>query len=105
MAVDKNSVDAYYEDMERLETIRDRVYYIVEHATHPSSSDIARLMKTERTTITGRLKELENDDLIYKADTKKDPWTGKTVNWYAPTYRREQLQKKTSQQTLGGVKI
>ena len=88
MTVDQNSIDAYHEDMERLETIRDKVYYIVCNATHPSSSDIARMLKTERTTITGRLKELEEEDLIYKADKKKDPWTKKTVNWYAPTNRR-----------------
>ena len=92
MTVDQNSIDAYYDDMERLETIREKVYYIVCNAKHPSSADIARLMKTDRTTITGRLKELEEDNLIYKANKKKDPWTHKTVNWYAPTDRGRALE-------------
>lgn len=89
MTVDQNSITAYYEDMERLDTIRDKVYYIIQNATHPSSSDIARMMKTERTTITGRLKELEEEELIYKAGKKKDPWTHKTVNWYAVKTKKE----------------
>lgn len=88
MTVDQNSIEAYYEDMERLSTVRDKVYFVIQNATHPSSSDIARLLRTQRTTVTGRLKELEEEGLIYKASTKKDPWTHKTVHWYAPTDRR-----------------
>ena len=84
MTVDRNSVDAYYEDLERLESIKEKVYFVICNAKHPSSADIARIMKTERTTITGRLKELEEEGRIMKADTKKDPFTHKTVHWYAP---------------------
>ena len=85
MPVDRNSIRAYHEDEARLSTIREQVYFTIAHARHPSSSDLARLMDLQRTTITGRLKELEEDGLIYKAGTKIDPWTKKTVNWYAIT--------------------
>jgi DNA-binding HxlR family transcriptional regulator len=42
-------------------------------------------MGVERTSITGRLKELEDEGLIEKApNKKKDPWTGHEVYWYRP---------------------
>lgn len=83
MVVDINSIEAYYSDSERLGTVRDRVRYIVENAMKPSSTDIARLLNIQRTSVTGRLKELEQDGIIYKAGTKQDPWTHKRVWYYA----------------------
>ena len=81
--VTDTSIVAYHEDGPRLDSQRERVYEIVCQAMHPSSRDVARLMGVERTSITGRLKELEEMGLIEKApEKKKDPWTGHMVYWY-----------------------
>lgn len=83
MSVDPNSIDAYYETERMRDSIRLKVYETVRDATHPSSSDIVRLTGIQRTSVTGRLKELEEDGIIYKAGVKKDPFTKKRVNYYA----------------------
>jgi DNA-binding MarR family transcriptional regulator len=76
---------AYNTDRARLDSQKEKVFEIVCLARHPSSRDVARLMGVERTSITGRLKELEDEGLIEKAPNKKrDPWTGHEVYWYRP---------------------
>ena len=85
--IQDTSLDAYKEtDVER-EFMRDRIYDLVCCVVTPSSSDIARIGRFQRTSVTGRLRELEEEGKIYKAGKKKDEKTGKTVNWYAPTSR------------------
>lgn len=64
MTVDSNSIKAYYEDMDRIESIREKIFYVIGVATHPSSSDIARLTNIQRTSVTGRLRELEEEGRI-----------------------------------------
>lgn len=82
MVVQITSIDAYYTDKERLELVREGVLRCIKYGTQPSSRDIARWLDTERTTITGRLRELETDGLIYKAGQKTDPFTHKRVYYY-----------------------
>lgn len=82
MTVDALSIQAYRETASRRQVQRDMVLQVIDQARHPSSSDIARLTGLQRTSVTGRLKELEDEGIIRKAGTKVDPWTKKTVNWY-----------------------
>jgi len=81
--IDACSIESYRTLGMTAEVQRMRVLDTVRQARHPSSSDIERLTGIQRTSVTARLKKLEDDGLIYKAGTKKDPFTGKTVNWYA----------------------
>lgn len=83
MTVDVLSVQAYHSTASKRQVQRDMVLQVIDQAMHPSSSDIARLTGLQRTSVTGRLKELEDEGIIRKAGTKVDPWTKKTVNWYA----------------------
>lgn len=84
MTVETTSIMSYYdEDNQRMfETVRDYVYYIVQNAYKPSSSDISRIGNLARNTVTGRLKELEEDGLIEKRGPKMDPFTHKQVFYY-----------------------
>jgi len=83
--IDALSIQAYHETVSKRQIQRDLILSVIDNATHPSSSDIARLTKLPRTSVTGRLKELENEGIICKKNTKIDPWTKKTVNWYGRT--------------------
>ena len=82
--VEDTSREAYHQDAARLELQRERVYQAVCDAMHPSSRDIARILDLSRTSVTGRLKELEDDGLIEKAAKKIDPWSRHQVWWYRP---------------------
>lgn len=87
MTVEVTSLMAYHdaESQAMFKSVREYIYYIVENAQHPSSSDIARIGGISRTTVTGRLRELEEDGRIRKVTTKIDPFTKKAVYWYAVT--------------------
>ena len=82
MTADILSIQAYQETASKRASQREIIVKAVALAMHPSSSDIARFTHLPRTSVTGRLKELEEDGRIIKAGTKIDPWTKKTVNWY-----------------------
>ena len=82
MAVDINSIEAHHDVEESRDTKRMVIYNTIKQARHPSSSDIVRLTGIRRESVTGRLKELEEDGLIRKADTKIDPFTKRKVNYY-----------------------
>lgn len=85
MTAADTSVMAYYnEDLQKkFSTQRELVFYIVSKATHPSSSDIARISNLKINAVTGRLNELEKEGRIRKAKEKKiDPFTHQKVNWY-----------------------
>lgn len=82
--IQDTSLDAYKETKDERDFLRERIYELVCCVVQPSSSDIARLGHIQRTSVTGRLRELEQDGRIYKAAKKKDEKTGKTVWWYAP---------------------
>ena len=83
MTVDINSIQAYHETVKERDSKRAIILETVRNATHPSSSDIVRLTGIQRTSVTGRLKELEEDGLIRKGATSKiDPFTKKKVHWY-----------------------
>lgn len=84
MTVEETSLDAYYDKEEHFATLREKVLYIVTNATHPSAADVSRLTDLKINTVTGRLNELEKANLIHKAGRKIDPFTGCTVNYYAP---------------------
>ncbi|WII06996.1 helix-turn-helix domain-containing protein [Methanomassiliicoccales archaeon LGM-RCC1] len=82
MTVDVLSLEAYASLGSTKEAQAQIILDTIRKARHPSSADIERLTKIKRTSVTARLKKLEDDGLIYKAGTKKDPFTHKTVNWY-----------------------
>lgn len=86
MTADALSIKAYYETQDKRAIQRAIILDTITKAMHPSSADLERLTGLPRSSITGRLKEMENDGIIYKAGRKKDPFTGKTVHWYAKTW-------------------
>ena len=85
--IQDTSLDAYRDTKDERDYLRERIYDLVCHVVQPSSSDIARIGRMQRTSVTGRLRELEQEGRIYKAGKKKDEKTGKTVWWYAPKYK------------------
>jgi len=87
--ISDTSLKAYSETIPERSEQREIIFNIICQATHPSSSDIARLSGIQRTSVCGRLKELENEGRIHKAKKKIDPWTKKTVYWYAPGSKPE----------------
>jgi len=82
MTVDQCSIDAYYSTAPTRNAQRNLVYDCVRTHKEQSSADIARLLKMQRTSVTGRLRELEKGGLIRKAGRKRDEITNVTVNWY-----------------------
>ena len=83
MTVTDTSREAYHLNEERFDTLREMVLYIVANAHHPSASDISRIGNLRINTVTGRLNELEKDNLIHKVEKKIDPFTGNRVYYYA----------------------
>jgi len=83
--IESTSMKAYIETVDERKAQIELVFQAVCLARHPSSSDISRFTHLQRTSVCGRLRQLEQDGRIYKAGTKIDPFTKKTVNWYAPT--------------------
>ena len=88
MTATDTSIQAYIETEHQRSAQAEVVYNMICEARHPSSSDIARLTGIERTSVCARIRKLEQDGRIYKASTKIDPWTKKTVYWYEPVERR-----------------
>lgn len=82
--IEATSVEAYIETAPQRELQREAAYRTVCLALHPSSSDIARFTGLPRTSVCGRLRELEKEGRIHKAADKIDPFTRKRVHWYAP---------------------
>jgi len=76
------SIDAYFSTEEKRASQRDIIFYTIKANTGLSSSDISALTRIPRTSVTGRLRELEDDGVIVKAGTKKDPVTNITVTIY-----------------------
>jgi len=83
--IDPNSIDAYRSTVGLRDGQRMLVFDTIRQARHPSSADVARLTGLPRTSVCGRLRKLEQDGFIYKAGTKIDPFTKKTVNYYMVT--------------------
>ena len=83
--IEATSIQAYRELGSSEDSQMELVYKAVCLAKHPSSADLVRFTKLQRTSVCGRLRKLEQNGRIYKAGTKIDPFTKKTVNWYAPT--------------------
>lgn len=82
MTVDQCSIDAYYQTEPTRCAQRNRVYDCIRTHKQLSSADIARRLDLPRASVTGRLRELEQDGLIRKAGRKRDNMTNITVNWY-----------------------
>lgn len=83
MTVASTSLKAYHELQEQFKTQKAWVLYCVMNTYHPSSADITNVSKLPRTSVCGRLKQLEDEGAICKGGTKTDPFTKMTVNWYA----------------------
>lgn len=84
MTVETTSIKAYHETTTERQRQREIIYNFVSLAKHPSNADITRFTGLPRASVCGRLRELELDGRICKAGTKLDPFTRKTVKWYAP---------------------
>lgn len=85
MPVMDTSIESYYSETPDKEVQKQIVFNAIKRTFHPSSRDIADATRLPRTSVTGRLRELEQDGTIFKADKKKDEITNKTVYWYAIT--------------------
>lgn len=83
MTVDQNSIDAYFQTADKRASQRKIILDTIRAFQQSSSSDIHAFTGIPRTSVCGRLKELEDEGVIYKAGTKTDPITNVTVNWYA----------------------
>ena len=82
MTVDALSIEAYATLGSKREAQKQIILDTIRQARHPSSADLERFTRIQRTSVCGRLRELEQDGKICKGGTKKDPFTGKTVHWY-----------------------
>lgn len=81
--IESTSIKAYHETVSERQAQREIVFEAVRFAKHPCNADIVRITKIPRASVCGRLRELELDGRIYEAGTKIDPFTRKTVKWYA----------------------
>lgn len=81
MTID-TSLDAYIDTKDLRSLQAQRIYETISRTVYPSSSDIARITGMQRTSVTGRLRELEQAGRIIKAGKKKDPVTQKSVYYY-----------------------
>ena len=84
MATD-TSIKAYHELQSQFKNQKQWVLYCVMNTYKPSNTDITNVSKLPRTSVCGRLKELEDEGAIYKAGKKTDPFSKMEVWWYAPT--------------------
>lgn len=82
MTVDALSIEAYSSLGSTKEAQAQIILDTIRRARHPSSADLERFTRIQRTSVCGRLRELEKDGRIYKAGTKIDPFTKKRVHWY-----------------------
>ncbi len=76
------SLEAYFSTEGKRASQRDTIFYTIKANTGLSSSDISALTRIPRTSVTGRLRELEDEGMIAKDRTKKDPVTNMTVHIY-----------------------
>ena len=60
MTVDENSVKAYHDLQDKFETQKEWVLYCVKNTYKPSSTDITNVSNLPKSSVTGRLKELED---------------------------------------------
>ena len=81
--VTDTSIMSYRESPAMLASQMEEVFGMVLQARHPSSADIERLTGIPRTSVCARLRKLEKDGRIIKGGKKIDPFSGKTVYWYA----------------------
>lgn len=82
MTVDQLSIEAYYDSEDTRKKQIDIVYHAIRNLVDPSSSDISRYTSIPRTSVTARLKKLEDDGMIVKNNIKRDEKTGKRVHTY-----------------------
>ena len=81
------SLEAYGASEMKRAVMRQIIYEMICDNDGLCSLDIAIKGNFARTSVTARLKELEQDGLIYKARKKKCEATGFTVWTYAPSYK------------------
>lgn len=84
MATD-TSIKAYHDLQEKFKSQKEWVLYCVKNTYKPSNTDITNVSKLPRTSVCGRLRELEEDGTIFKAGKKIDPFSKCEVYWYGVT--------------------
>jgi len=67
MSVSETSIKAYHDLQAQFKTQREWILYCIENTYKPSSTDITNVSKLPKTSVCGRLKELEDDGKIHKA--------------------------------------
>lgn len=82
MSVSDTSIKTYHDLQAQFKSQREWVLYCVQNTYKPSSRDITNVSKLPRTSVCGRLRELEDDGLIHKAGVKLDPFSKQQVHWY-----------------------
>ncbi|MBR6911172.1 MAG: winged helix-turn-helix domain-containing protein [Candidatus Methanomethylophilaceae archaeon] len=82
MTVVTTSLMAFYATEEKRATQAETILCTLLANDGLSSMEISEATRIPRTSVTGRLKKLEDEGRIYKAFTKKDPVTKMTVHCY-----------------------
>lgn len=77
------SIKTYHDLQEHFKSQKEWVLYCVQNTYKPSSTDITNVSKLPRTSVCGRLRELEEEGRIHKHAKKIDPFTKQEVYWYA----------------------
>lgn len=86
MTVAQTSLLAYFSiDPMKMQTVRDRILLTISQARRPSNADFERLAGVRLSSVCGRVNELAKAGLIEPGGTKLDPFTRKTVQWWAIT--------------------
>ena len=82
MVVMDTSIEAYYSPEPDKDLQRAIILDVIRTVPDQCSREIAQITKLPRTSVTGRLRELETDGVIAKGVKKKDSITNKTVYTY-----------------------
>lgn len=82
MTVADTSIQAYHDLQEKFESQKEWVLYCVAHTYKPSSTDITNVSKLPRSSVTGRLNDLEKEGQIHKAGKKVCPFSHCMVYYY-----------------------
>ncbi len=86
MTVAQTSLLAYFSiDPMKMQTVRDRILLTISQARRPSNADLERLAGVRLSSVCGRVNELAKAGFIEPGGTKLDPFTRKTVQWWAIT--------------------
>ena len=77
--IQKTSLESFVKSIPKFETKRKQIYRVIEQCPGCSNNDIARFLGWEINTVTPRVKELRDKNLVKFCRLKYDPLTNRTV--------------------------